>query len=281
MKKGLILEGGALRSLFSAGVMDVLMEHGLEFDGLVGVSAGAAFGCNYKSRQPGRVLRYNQQQAHEWRYCSIRSLITTGDLFGGEYCYHTLPDIIDHFDVDTFDNNPMEFYAVCTDVETGRAEYRLLMHHGYECNEWIRASASMPLASRVVKIGSRKMLDGGIADSIPLKFFQQKGYDRCLVVLTQPEGYVKRPNSLMPLIRWTLRQYPEFLRAAAHRHVMYNQQLQYVRQEEAAHRAFVLRPKHKLAIHHISHDPREMQQVYDEGRAVALENLSQIINYLQ
>ena len=118
-KKGLVLEGGALRGLFTAGVMDVLMEHGVSFDGLVGVSAGAAFGCNYKSRQAGRVIRYNKRFAHEWRYCSWRSWFTTGDIFGAEYCYHYLPEHLDVFDTKTFEMNPMEFYAVCTDVQTG------------------------------------------------------------------------------------------------------------------------------------------------------------------
>ena len=131
-KKGLVLEG----------VMDVMMENGIEFDGLIGVSAGAAFGCNYKSRQPGRVIRYNKRYAHDWRYCSVKSLLKTGDLFGAEFAYHMLPDELDKFDVATFDRHPMEFYAVCTDVLTGEPVYKRLMHHGYAMNEchWPRRS---------------------------------------------------------------------------------------------------------------------------------------------
>lgn len=208
-KKGLVLEGGALRGLFTAGVMDVMMENGIEFDGLIGVSAGAAFGCNYKSRQPGRVIRYNKRYAHDWRYCSVKSLLKTGDLFGAKFAYHTLPDKLDKFDVATFDRHPMEFYAVCTDVTTGEPVYQRLMHHGYAMNEWIRASASMPLASKVVAVEGHQLLDGGIADSIPLRFFEQQGYDKNVVVLTQPKGYVKKPNPLMPLIRLQLHRYPQ------------------------------------------------------------------------
>uniref|UniRef100_A0AB33IYM5 Patatin family protein n=1 Tax=Prevotella sp. GTC17259 TaxID=3236795 RepID=A0AB33IYM5_9BACT len=276
MKKGLVLEGGALRGLFSAGVIDVMMEQGLEPDGLVGVSAGAAFGCNYKSRQPGRCIRYNKRFAHDKRYCSLSSLIKTGDIFGGEFCYHTLPTQLDPFDTDTFDTNPMDFYAVCTDLETGQAEYRRLQEHSYECYEWIRASASMPLVSRIVELDGRKMLDGGLADSIPLQFFQTKGYDRNIVVLTQPAGYTKSPNRLMPLIRWKYRHYPNFVETCANRHTMYNKQLEYVAQEEQAGRALVIRPTARLSIEHISHNPDEMQQVYEYGCETALARISEL-----
>ena len=280
MRKGLILEGGALRGLFSAGVMDVMMENGIGFDGLIGVSAGAAFGCNYKSQQPGRVIRYNKRYAHDWRYCSVRSLLMTGDIFGAEFDYHTLPNELDKFDVDIFDKSPMEFYAVCTDLTTGEPVYKLLMHHGYEFNEWIRASASMPLASRIVEVEGRKLLDGGIADSIPLKFFEQQGYDKNVVVLTQPEGFVKKPNPLMPLIRLQLHRYPKFLKAAAERHIMYNAETEYVLQQEKAGSAFVIRPESVLPIKHITHDPDLMQKVYEDGRRVMLSRLTELKTFI-
>ena len=280
MKKGLVLEGGALRGLFTAGVTDVMMENGIDFDGMVGVSAGAAFGCNYKSRQPGRVLRYNKRFINDWRYCSVRSLLMTGNLFGGEFNYHTLPEKYDLFDAATFDANPMEYYAVCTDLLTGKPVYKLLMHHSYDLCEWIRASASMPLVSTVVEVEGHKMLDGGIGDSIPLKFFQDKGYDRNVVVLTQPEGYVKKPNRLMPLIRMQLRRFPRFIEAAANRHVMYNAELDYVRSEEAAGRAFVIRPRTALPIKHITRRADLLQQAYDEGRSVMQDQLSGLKRFL-
>lgn len=280
MKKGLVLEGGALRGLFSAGVIDVMMENGIDFDGLIGVSAGAAFGCNYKSRQPGRVIRYNKRFAHDWRYCSFRSLLLTGDLFGGDYDYHRLPEEFDIFDKDTFEHNPMAFYAVCTDVVTGKAIYKKLMRADYDCYQWIRASASMPVAARVVEVEGHKVLDGGIADSIPLKFMQQEGYDRNVVVLTQPLGYVKQPNPLMPLFRLQLHRYPNFLKASASRHEMYNAQTAYVREQELAGKAFVIRPPRVLPIHHLTHDPQLMQQVYDDGRNVMKQQLDALKQYL-
>lgn len=273
---GLVLEGGAMRGLFSAGVIDVLMEHHIEPHGIVGVSAGAAFGCNMKSRQPGRCIRYNKRFARDWRYCSWRSLLTTGDMFGGDFCYHTLPNHLDPFDTKTYDANPMHFYAVCTDVDTGRAVYQRLDHANDESYEWIRASASMPVAARIVNIKGRRLLDGGIADSIPLEFFERMGYDRNIVVLTQPRNFVKRPGSLNPLINIALRRYPNFIAASNRRHEMYNAQLDHVRRQEAAGRALVLAPEEKLPVGHLCHDPKAMQQVYDLGRAQAERRIDEI-----
>ena len=276
MKKGLVLEGGAMRGLFSAGVIDILMENNLLPDGVIGVSAGAAFGCNMKSKQPGRVIRYNKKLAHDWRYASFRSLLTTGDYFGGEYAYHYMPRHLDYFDVETFNNNPMEFWAVCTNVGTGKAVYKRLMEVDNNCLEYIRASASMPIAARIVTVEGKKLLDGGIADSIPLRFFQEQGYDRNLVVLTQPANYVKEPNKLMPLMRLWLRRHPRIIRALEQRHIMYNNQLEYVRQEEKKSNTLVLRPEVTLTIGHLSHNPDDMQATYEHGRKVATKHLEEI-----
>lgn len=270
MKTGLVLEGGAMRGLFSAGVMDVLMERGITFDGIVGVSAGAAFGCNYKSRQAGRALRYNKRFARDKRYCSLQSLLRTGNLFNAEFCYHKVPSAYDVFDNEAFEANPTEFFVVCTDVETGEPVYKQLTKGGDEAYEWIRASASMPLCSRPVPLDGRLLLDGGIADSIPLEFFERMGYKRNVVVLTQPEGYVKRKNRFLPLMRLSgLRKHPRFIEAVARRHEMYNAQLEYVREAERQGRAIVIRPPEPLPIGHISHDPDEMQRVYEMGTRVA------------
>ena len=280
MKKGLVLEGGALRGLFTAGILDVLMENGVRFDGLVGVSAGAAFGCNYKSGQPGRVIRYNKRFAHDWRFCSWRSWLKTGDIYGGDFCYHYMPEKLDVFDTKSFDANPMEFFAVCTDVETGEAVYKKLMKCSYDTYEWIRASASMPLVSKIVEVGGRKLLDGGVTDSIPLRFFQEQGYERNLVILTQPEEYRKEHNRLMPLLRMNLRRYPNMIRALDTRHLMYNKQLEYVEEQERKGDTFVIRPPEKLVIGHVSHDETAMQAVYQMGRRVGEKRLKDIVEFL-
>ena len=276
MKKGLVLEGGAMRGLFTAGIIDVMMEAGLEPDGLIGVSAGAAFGCNYKSRQPGRVIRYNTRFAHDKRFCSWQSWLKTGDLYNAQFGYHRIPAELDVFDNVTFNSNPMAFYVVCTDVLTGKAIYKRLDKSNHLTYDWIRASASMPLASKVVELEGQKVLDGGVADSIPLEYFESIGYQRNVVILTQPQGFVKKPNRLMPLMRIALRKYPNMIQALDTRHVMYNAQLEYVSEAERTGRALVIRPDSPLPIGHISHDEDEMFRVYEMGRDMGQRKLKEI-----
>jgi len=198
-KIGLVLEGGGMRGMYTCGILDVLMNEGIEFGGAAGVSAGAAFGCNYKSRQPGRALRYNKRFAGDPRYSGLRSLLRTGNLFNAEFCYHVVPTEYDVFDTATFASNPMAFYAVCMDVDTGKAVYHRCTDGGYTDLEWIRASASMPIVSRVVEIDGHRYLDGGLADNIPLEFMQQQGYARNVVILTQADDYRKQQSRAMPL----------------------------------------------------------------------------------
>lgn len=276
MKRGLVLEGGAMRGLFTTGIIDVMMEAGIEPDGLIGVSAGAAFGCNYKSRQPGRAIRYNKRFARDKRYCSWQSWLKTGDLYNAEFGYHIVPAKYDIFDDKAFNENPMEFYVVCTDVTTGKAVYKQLKESTPLTYDWIRASASMPLASKVVELEGQKVLDGGVADSIPLEYFERIGYDRNVVILTQPEGFVKERNPLMPLMRIALRHYPNMIKAMDTRHLMYNRQLEYVRQAEREGRCLVIRPETAIPIGHISHDPEEMQRVYEMGRQTGEQYINKI-----
>lgn len=280
MKKGLVLEGGALRGLFSAGVMDVMMEHGIRFDGIIGVSAGAAFGCNYKSHQAGRAIRYNKRFAREWRYCSVRSLLQTGDLFGAEFAYHIVPTQYDVFDNATFERDPTEYYVVCSDVVTGNPVYKLCREGGHKTFDWIRASASMPVCSRIVELDGMKLLDGGMTDSIPLAFFHRQGYARNIVILTQPADYVKQPNRLMPIVRLALRRYPAIVHAMERRHEMYNAQTDFVRRHEQTGDTLVVRPALPLPIGHTSHDPDEMQRVYDIGRETAIGMIDEIVRFM-
>lgn len=277
---GLVMEGGAMRGLFTAGVLDVFMENNIEFACAVGVSAGAAFGCNYKSHQIGRALRYNLRYCKDKRYCSVHSLIKTGDMFGAEFCYHTLPEKLDKFDTQTYDNSPMPFYAVCTDVISGKAVYHLCDKANYETYEWIRASASMPLVSNIVKIGDSLLLDGGIADSIPLSFMENEGYTKNVVILTQPKNYVKGENKLMPLIKMRLKKYPNFVKAVENRHIVYNKTVRYIKQQEALGKAFVIRPPESLPIGKTEHNPEKLQKVYEIGRQTALSRLDELIEFI-
>ena len=281
MKKGLVLEGGAMRGLWTAGVTDVMMEHDIRPDGLIGVSAGAAFGCNYKSRQIGRAIRYNTRFAKDPRYSGWKSLLKSGDYFNAEFGYHVVPYEYDIFDTETFEKDPLEFTVVCTDVETGAAVYHLMDHVDYDELEWLRASASMPLASKVVEVGGWKLLDGGVSDSIPLEYYERQGYKRNVVILTQPLGYRKKHLALMPLMRLALRKYPHFLKALDERHLMYNCQLDYVAEAERLGRCLVIRPDEDIPIGHLSHDPQQMRLVYDMGRKVGEHYIDKIKEYYE
>jgi predicted patatin/cPLA2 family phospholipase len=280
-KLGLVMEGGALRGLFTSGIIDVFLENNIRTDGVIGVSAGTTFGCNYLSEQKGRPLRYCTRFINDPRFCSFASLLLTGDMYGAEFCYHTIPEKLDPIDNETFLKNGIPFYIVCTDVHTGRAVY-------HQCHdlisreelEWVRAGASMPLASKIVHIGNYDFLDGGVADSIPLKYFQYKGYQRNIVILTQPLGYQKQPNSMMPLIRRVYRNYPNLIRAMERRHIMYNRQLEYVAQAEADGLAFVIRPPHKLPVDHTTHSIQKLREVYAVGRQTGMQILPQLREFI-
>lgn len=280
MKTGLVLEGGGLRALFTAGILDVLMENGVEFDGLIGVSAGATFGCNYKSRQPGRALRYNLRFAGDPRYMGWRTLLKDGNLVSAEFSYHTLPAELDIFDAETFAANPMEFHVVCTDVYTGQAVYKQLSKADYDALEWMRASASMPIVSRPVRVEGHTLLDGGIADSIPLRHFQELGYERNVVILTQPKGFTKKRTRLMPAFHLFSRRYPAIVKAMSRRHLMYNAQLDYLQQQEREGRILLIYPSTPLAIGRTEQNVTKMKQVYQMGREMALERIGEVRAFL-
>ena len=280
MKTGLVLEGGAMRGLFTAGVLDAMMTHDISVDGAIGVSAGAAFGCNLKSGQIGRVLRYNLRYCRDWRYVSWRSLLLTGNLFGAEFCYHTLPEKLDPFDAAEFDRNPMEFHLVCTDVASGKPLYKRCDTASAETMEYIRASASMPLVSRMVELGGRRFLDGALSDSIPLEYFESIGFTRNLVVLTQPENYTKQPPGLLPLLKLVYRRYPKLVENMATRHLKYNAQTEYIRQAEKTGRALVIRPSEKLPVGRLCRDPEKLRTVHALGVQAAEKRLGEIREFL-
>lgn len=280
-KTGLVLEGGAMRGMFTSGITDVFMEEGIKFEAAVGVSAGATFGCNIKSCQPGRAIRYNKRFSHDKRYCSLSSLIKTGDLYGAKFCYYDLPQKEDPFDYKAYRENPMKFYCVATDVQTGKAVYHDLATCDGSEIEWMRASASMPLASRVVEIDGRGYLDGGISDSIPLEFMQKNGYEKNVVILTQPRGFVKKDSRLFPLMKLFMKKYPAVLESLKNRALVYNQETQYAFFQEKLGSVLVLCPESPLGISRTEHDANELERVYEEGRNLAKKKLEQVRNFLK
>lgn len=280
MKTGLIMEGGALRGLFTSGVTDVFMENGITFHGAIGVSAGATFGCNFKSGQIGRALRYNVKYCKDLRYFSFLSLVLTGNMFGKNFCYHRIPEKLDVFDNDAYEKNPMEFYIVCTDVTTAEPVYKKCDRMDGENLEWVRASASLPLVSEVVEVDGMKLQDGGIVDSVPLKYFESIGYDRNVVILTQPKGYVKKPTSSTKYFGFMLKKYPKMIEALDNRHNMYNNTIKYIEEKEEAGEILVIRPSYTLPIKRTTRDPEKLKEVYEMGRQEALRMLPKIKEFL-
>lgn len=279
MKTGLVLEGGGMRGLFTEGVLDVLMEHDINVDGLIGVSAGALFGCNYKSRQPGRGLRYNIRFKDDSRYMSIGSLFKTGNLVSAEFAYHTMPMELDVFDIETFNDHPAEFHLVCTDIETGEPVYKLIDHASDDALEWFRATGSMPLVSTPVERDGKLLLDGGMVDCIPLKYFQSIGYERNIVILTQPDGYRKKPNRYGWLFKMAYKKYPKIAECMANRHLMYNRELEYVKQQERLGNTLLIYPDMKLNIGRLEQSEEKMRAVYEHGREKAVRMIEEIINF--
>ena len=278
-RTGLVLEGGAMRGMFTCGVIDVFMENDIWFEAAAGISAGAVFGCNYKSRQIGRPIRYNKRFCKDPRYCSIRSLIKTGDLYGADFCYRELPDELDIFDRETFKNDPMDFYIGATDVKTGKCVFHKCTDGGEADLQWMRASASMPIASKPVEIDGNYYLDGGVADSIPFGFMESLGYNRNVVVLTQPAGYVKRKAS--SLIKLALHKLPAIAEGMSKRHEVYNRQVKEVEEREIRGDFFVIRPPEDVGVGKTEKDPEKLERAYQMGRKEALRVLPELREFLE
>ena len=280
MKRGLVMEGGGMRGLFTAGVTDVFLENKIVFEGAIGTSAGAVFGCNYKSNQPGRVLRYNLKYGADPRYGSLRSLLLTGDFYNKDFAYREVPFEKFPFDTETFQKNPMEFYVVCTDVETGRPFYYRCEKGDAHDVEYMRASASMPLVARIVEVDGHKLLDGGITDSIPLKKMLSLGYEKNVVILKRPKGYRNERGDSGTIVGAALRGYPRASLAMKMRHLTYNQNIRFVEEEAERGRALLIYPRVELGISRIASDPGELMRVYELGRGAGLRALERVRAYL-
>ena len=262
---GLVLEGGGLRGMFTSGVLDAFDEAGLQFDGIIGVSAGALFGVNYKSRQRGRALRYNLAMCNEPRYMGWKCLLKTRNIVSPEFSYHVLPFEIDIFDKEAFDANPTDFWMVCTDIFSGQPVYHKMEEFSHHEMEWCRATASMPVVSTPVEIDGYTLLDGGMVDAIPLKKFQEMGYDKNIVVLTQPRDYFKKKMKITWLIKLLSKKYPMVGKIMERRHLMYNEELEYIAQEEKKGNIIIVAPDCPLGIGRTEMNEKKIKAVYQMG----------------
>lgn len=276
--KGLVLEGGGFRGMYTCGVIDVFMENGICFDEVVGVSAGAAFGCNIKSKQIGRALRYNKRFCQDSRYSGLKSFIKTGDLYNKEFAYGIVPTILDPFDTKTFRENPLKFTVVCTDIHTGNPVYHEILNGDATDIEWIRASASIPIVSKPVKLDGFELLDGGVSDSIPVNWMLERS-TKTVVVLTRDKSYRKEPMNYIKLLKRAFKEYPNLTKALENRYIVYNKTLDQIEQLEREGKVFVIRPSKPIACAMIEKDPDHLQEIYDIGRRDALHYLEDLKKY--
>lgn len=278
MKTGLVLEGGGMRGIYTAGILDVFLEHNIQFDGVIGVSAGALHGCSFVSKQKGRSIRYYKKYCADSRFMSVRNWIFTGDFVGAEFCYHQLPEELDLFDFEAFKNSPTKFYATVTNLETGKAEHHLITDMKEQV-DYMRASASLPIFSKIVELDGKKYLDGGCANSIPLKDFQEMGYERNVLILTREPGYKKKAENTK-LTAFLYRKYPKFVAAMNDRPRRYNAKIREIRQMEKDGKVLVIQPQAPLEIGRLENNPEKIQEIYNLGCEDGLKYVEAVKEYL-
>ena len=281
MKVGLVLEGGSLRALYSAGIMDVMLDHDIHIDGIIGVSAGALFGPNYFSKQKGRALRYNLRYCKDWRFISMASFLLTGDIVNKKFAYYDMTLKHDKFDEETFMNSNGSFYATATNIQTGKAEY-LTFENIEKGLEVLRASAALPFFSSIVTIDNTPYLDGGISDPIPVKKMMELGYDKIIVILTQPKTYQKQQleKFMLEVVKLKYRKYPEFIKQISTYHNDYNETLKWINELENNQDIFVFRPDVDLDIGTIERNPDRIQNIYHLGNKDGQKRISDLIEFL-
>jgi predicted patatin/cPLA2 family phospholipase len=279
---GLVLEGGGMKGIFTAGVLDFLIDKKILFSSVYGVSAGACHMTSYIAGQRGRAFDISIDYLDTRWYCGIPSLVTTGNLFNTDVAYSLIPNDLNPFDNDAYEKYEGNAYAVVTDVETGKADYLRVKSCRGKKMDRIRASASLPLVARMVEIDGRKYLDGGLSDAIPLKRSIMSGNEKNLVVLTKEVGYVRTPIPAAELAMLKVRYagYPNVWKLMRNRDIRYNRQLQHVLDMENEGKAFVLRPQHKSNTKRIDKNPEHLKELYYEGYAEAEKNYDKLMAYL-
>ena len=278
---GLILEGGGMKGIYTAGVLDFFMEKEILFSSCYGVSAGACHMCSYLSGQKGRAYRISVNYLDQKQYCSPQSLLKTGDLFGVDMCYGLIPDYLDPYDFEAFERYEGNAYAVVTNIKTGRPEYKLLkdMHRDIIA---VRASSSLPLVARNVKIDGELYLDGGISDSIPIRQSKRDGNQKNVIIMTKEEGYVRQPaGPELALIRARYMRYPKVYELMRERHLTYNATVQYIEEEQEKGNVFVIRPKKVSGVKRVDHDKEKLKALYQEGYEDAQECYLDMLEYLE
>ena len=278
-KTCLVLEGGAMRGIYTAGVLDTLMQNNIKFDAIIGVSAGALFGINYKSNQKGRAYRYNMKYINDKEYIGLYSYLTTGNIMNKSFCFDKLVNELDKFDYRAFKNNKTKFYVVVTNLLTGTPEYQELNDlNDQNQMEYLRASGSMQYVSKPVKINNNYYLDGATGDSIPIKYMEKLGFNKIIVVGTRPEGYKKQYKPQPSKIFY--KKYPKFIKALSNRPSMYNETIKYIEKKANNHEIIFIRPSQDLKVKRIEKNKKKLSSLYTLGQNDTKEIISTINKYL-
>lgn len=279
IKAGLVVEGGGMRGVYSSGVLDFFIEKDLFFENNYGVSAGACHLCSYLAKQYKRAFCVNVDYLNDKRYCSVHSLLKTGNLFGAEMLYDIIPNELDLFDYDTYNKNESNFYVVITDINTGKPEYVKIGDLKKDII-YVRASSSLPLLAKNVKINDKEYLDGGISDSIPIKKSIADGNKKNVVILTRDSTYRKGKNSLMPIIKLKYKKYPNFVKSMADRYIVYNEILDFIKELENNGDVFVIRPKKPVNIGRTEKNREKLEALYNDGYNDAKDCYEELLKYL-
>ena len=276
---GLIIEGGGMRGIYTAGVLDFFMEKDLYFDDCYAVSAGACHAASYYSKQIGRSLKVTLDYIHDKRYCSVNSLIKTGDLFGVEMLYNRIPNELVLYDYDTFNKFGGNFHSVVTNCNTGKPEYIKIKDMERDIVA-IRASSSLPLLSRIVEINGQQYLDGGISDSIPIKKSIEDGHKKNIVILTRDKTYRKTKSSFSHIFKIKYKKYPNLVKAIENRYKMYNDTLDFIEDKRKSGEVFVIQPKEPVNISRVEKDKTKLKALYDAGYNDAKECYEKLIKFI-
>ena len=263
-KTALVLEGGGLRGVFTCGVLDCFMDKGIHFPFTVGVSAGACNGLSFMSGQRGRARASNIDLMDKYHYIGFRYLLTQRCIMDFKLLFEDFPERIIPYDYDAYFSNPDRFVMVTTNCLTGKAEYLEERSSSARVMDIVRASSSLPFASPITNVDGIPMLDGGIADSIPVEYTISQGYEKIVVVLTRNKGYRKR-NSSMPLAKVAYRKYPNLQKALAERNAVYNRTMDFVERLEDEGRIIAIRPSKPVEVGRMEKDTSKLAALYEEG----------------
>ena len=263
-KTALVLEGGGLRGVFTCGVLDCFMDKGIHFPFTVGVSAGACNGLSFMSGQRGRARASNIDLMDKYHYIGFRYLLTQRCIMDFKLLFEDFPERIIPYDYDAYFSNPDRFVMVATNCLTGKAEYLEERSSSARIMDIVRASSSLPFASPITNVDGIPMLDGGIADSIPVEYAISQGYEKIVVVLTRNKGYRKR-NSSMTLAKVAYRKYPNLQKALAERNAVYNRTMDLVERLEDEGRIIAIRPSKPVEVGRMEKDTSKLAALYEEG----------------